>query len=797
MISKVELNNELRSAKFKDVINKWILIKSLPLGKVIIKPTVSTFNETPSLIIDEDLTISVDGLWVIRNENGSKVYLRDGSELSFYCSTYALSSESLLNLCRDSIKLLDLSTNNEEVILSGCQDVRVDFIDNSIALLHGNGRNYLILPQMRNTVLEIQDLHHAESRTTVLLVFKHKRKYYASIAFKHLGLINTYELDKCASVKELKVGDGLGVVKCRDSNYLVSFNGVFKIPFIAEPIAHIGHEYILYDDTFSILIRFDGRNFNQLLIRSKPKVVGKLSTGELIIIVNNNPYIITDNVWKILTGSKVLYGVADDEYIILRGLKSLEIYKSTTHISSYRPLECTLINKNLICLYGSDALIYDLSELYEADIVVKHGNLSTTGFPIMSIIPWYVNSHLSVRGPVTLLPNRDGDVKDLKSFTIKPLVLGKEITLKVVHDLILTQIVKELKIKTERVEVKELTIDEVKHSLNGFIDGGDDNTLISMHLNVFNPTPEDIPLTIKYASGEGNGTTIKSLHQILRPGVNDLNITTALRITTNSLQVSTEYTWFNKVEQLAMIALDLSKYSIEDPIIDISYEVKQLSNCESRIIATPTYLHGLEIPIYLTVSCLDGKVYNGINEVTLNECLLPAIIKYSYKYDIYEWRKYHIIRDRPLVKVDITHVNDYDVGVYEKIKCVEGFSLKEVGLDLKVPHPVSRLSVEPFINNGVKLGISFDLHAEGVIYALVGDKLASLRGSKGFLELEVDDIITRNLKVLVLSGGIKELYFLDNLALIKKYVELGVNAATLLKGKVSIRENYGEQLGAP
>ncbi|MEM2157529.1 MAG: hypothetical protein QXO72_00765, partial [Sulfolobales archaeon] len=125
-------------------------------------------------------------------------------------------------------------------------------------------------------------------------------------------------------------------------------------------------------------------------------------------------------------------------------------------------------------------------------------------------------------------------------------------------------------------------------------------------------------------------------------------------------------------------------------------------------------------------------------------------------------------------------------------KCIDGFVLKDVDLNLKIPNSVMRLNIEPIIHNGVKLKISYKLFIEGMTYVFVGDKAASLRGSEGVIEVEVDDPVNRDLKILILSGGTRNLYIIDNVDLIRKYFELGINAATLLKGKLSIREDYGD-----
>ncbi|MEM0453607.1 MAG: hypothetical protein QXO98_03025 [Sulfolobales archaeon] len=789
----VELNDELGLEDLKVVVNRWFLTRSLPFKNVVIKPIVNSFNETPKIIINEDLTVDVKGFWIFRDGNNSKVFLRGGDALSFNCEVFTLNNNSLLKLCNDGVLLLNLDSGDEEVLIEGYRGTEIKHLNNSSILVRGNRKDFLIFPHMKNKVLEVQDFLYAESNTTVLAVFKHKRKYYVSIGFRFLDLNKIYELDKCVSVKEVTVGDGLGIVRCSDSNYLVSINEVLRIPFFVEPLAYVDNEYILYDNTFGVIIRFDGRNFNQLLIPSKPKVIGRLRSGELIVISNGYPYIITDNVWKIISNSRVLSGITGDDYIVLRGIKSLELYKRTSYISSYRPLECTLINENLICLSNSNALIYDLRELHEADISIKQDNLTITNYPTLLVTPWHINSQILLKGPVILLPNQTKTVEDFKTFVVKPLFLGRELTFKVMHDLPLTQITKEFKIKTEKVELKELTMKEVKHSSNGFIKGTEENTLIHMYLKVFNPTPEEIQLLIKYITNESGGSKIlKQTHQNLRPGINELSIADTLKTNSNSLQVLVEYNWLNKVERLAIFTVDLNKYLIEDPIIDLDYRVEVLDECRSKLVISSETTNATKIPICLTITCSDGKVFRGTDEVLLSECSLPAIIEYNYGYDIYNWRRYHVIRDEALVNINIVNSDEYGVKAYERKKCIDGFVLKDVDLNLKIPNSVMRLNIEPIIHNGVKLKISYKLFIEGMTYVFVGDKAASLRGSEGVIEVEVDDPVNRDLKILILSGGTRNLYVIDNVDLIRKYFELGINAATLLKGKLSIREDYGD-----
>ncbi|MEM2157445.1 MAG: hypothetical protein QXO72_00305, partial [Sulfolobales archaeon] len=79
----VELNDELGLEDLKVVVNRWFLTRSLPFKNVVIKPIVNSFNETPKIIINEDLTVDVKDFWIFRDGNNSKVFLRGGDALSF------------------------------------------------------------------------------------------------------------------------------------------------------------------------------------------------------------------------------------------------------------------------------------------------------------------------------------------------------------------------------------------------------------------------------------------------------------------------------------------------------------------------------------------------------------------------------------------------------------------------------------------------------------------------------------------------------------------------------------------
>ncbi|MEM4567215.1 MAG: hypothetical protein QXM48_02665 [Sulfolobales archaeon] len=790
-----DLYEVLNAGRFKEVMSRWALIKSLPLGRVIIKPVVSSFDETPNVVIDESMTTKCNGVWIVRGDGGSKVYLRDGSELYVNCRAYTMEGDLILKVCSDAVSVLNVGSGDEEILLEGYNGVDIRNLGgSSVAFITTSNKEFLIGPQIKNKIIEIQDHIYADSRTTALIAFKHKKKYYVVIHLKFLNFSKIYEVDRCDSVEEVLVGDGLGVIKCSNISYLISVEEMLKIPFLLEPVADVRHEYLLYDNKFNVLIRFDGRSLNQLLIPSKPKVLGKLSSGELITVSNGNPYMITDNVWRVLTGSKVLYGSADGEYIILRSHKSLELFKHTSHISSFRPLECGLINNNLICVHNGNILIYDLDELHDADLRITTAELNVSKYPILTVTPWHENYRLIVKGPVSISPELRTSQLKSKSFIVKPLLLGRELTFKAVYDVILTQISRELRVRANKLELKNLLIGEVKHSLNGFVEGTEENTLVSMYLEVFNPTPEEVQLIITYSTNEDGGYNVKHRYYFLKPGINNLMVRETLKTNAKILQVLITYKWFNRVEHLAMTTLDLSKYLVEDPVSSLNYNVGLLGECTSKLVVTPNFSSKVEVPIKVVVTCLNGKTFYGVNEVVLDECLLPATIEYSYSYDGISWRKYHVMRDTPSINLSLRPGYGLGLNVSENRRCVNGFLHSDTNLDLSLTHPVSKLDVEPRINEDgdLYLRISYKLLNEGVVLALCGDKPSLSAGSEGTLDVVVKDPITNDLKVVVLSNGVKELYTVDNVTLIKKYVEFSNSIATLLKSKLLIWGGFGD-----
>ncbi len=796
LITTVDLYEMLGAEGFKGFVNRWVLIKNVPLNKVIVRPIVSSFDESPSLVISEDMKVACNGMWLVRDNGNSKVYLRDGSELRIDCVVYSLGDGSLLKVCDDVLSSLNPATGDEEILMRGCDDVEVKGLGSSpLVVIRNGGRRYLLAPHFEDKVAEVQDLHYADSCTTALTVFKHRRKYYAAINFKYLNLGKTYELDKCTAVEGVLVGDGLGVVNCSGNSYLISIDEMLKMPLPLEPVAHVHHEYVLYDSKFGVLIRFDGQNFNHLLLLPKPKVVGKLRSGELVVISNGSPYVITGNVFKALAGYRVLNGHADDEYIVLRSLRSLDLYRMVDYISSYRPLECSLIKEKLICIHGGNALIYDLTELHDVDIRIDKTDLSVDSYPILEVTPWSSNSQLTVKGPVTISPEPLTMSPKSKHFNVKPTILGRELTFKATLDAVLAQVAKELKIRASRVELKELVVGEVKHSLNGCMEGTEDNTLVRMRLKVLNPTPEEVQLHITYL--EDGGEVLKRRSQALKPGLNELVVADTLKASSDGLRILITYKWFNRNEDLALITLNLREYLVEDPVSSLESKVEVVGSCSSKLVVTPSFRTGVELPVNVSVTCSNNKVFRGVNSVVLNECSLPAVVEFRYGYGGVVWRKYHIMRGESLINVSLSPGDDFELMVNEGSKCVEGFLLNDVDLNVRFVRPVKHILVEPYVIDGNKVGLrlSCSLSAEGTVFALIGGRVTSLVGNGGVLEIDVRDPIINDLKVIVFSGGIKETYSVDNVALIKKYFELGVNTATLLKSRLVVWGGCGNIFG--
>jgi hypothetical protein len=782
LVKTLELSDLPKIHRVKEVISRWAILKSLTYNKLIIKPLVRSFNETPYVVVNDDLTINEVGLWVLNDGKSSKVLVGRDDELVVNGRCYTFTNDSILCIDNTNISVVDTVGGSEEVLISGYDDVDVKpLYGSSIAIVGRDGRKYVVIPTLKEKVMEVQDLHYVDSKTTAILLIKYKRKYFLLIHHKYLGISKFYELGRCDDFKEVLVGDGLGILRCGKTTYLISYDELLKIPQLnLEPIASVGSDYILYEPSYGVLVRFDGREFKQLLFLEKPNIVGKISTNDLIVISKGYPYIITDNVCKVITNQKVVYGSTGNDYIILRTFKELEVYSKLTHIASYKPLECRLINNNLICLRNSKVYIYDLDNLYEARVDLNNEYIDK--YPSLIITPWYSESKLVVRGPIVIEEVKTSS--NSKEFNVKPFKLGKELTFKVIYDAVLTQFNNEFKVRLNNVELRDLRINSIKYSPNGSLNNSGDNLLVDLILSTYNPTPEEIPLLIKYVTTrEDNSSDCKTYTYVLKPGSNELRISNTLRTSEKILQILIEFKWFNRNEGLAKLVFDLSKYIVREPVKEINFTIRELSDCLSKLIVTPSYDDGLEVPINVVVTCSDNNVFRGVNELFINKCLLPAVIEFNYSYEGFTWRKYKVVKNSDPVVLDVRPSTVYDVSISSSSRCVDGFLMNESLLNVNIEELVRELSVEPYIDRTPKIKVSYKLSTEGMVLAVLGSSVSYCRGREGLLTIDFNDI-TKDLIVVVLGSGIRRIFTVDHKVLFRKFLELGAIIGTLLKPKL-------------
>lgn len=757
------------------VLSRWLLLKSITFNKLIIKPYLRSFTEVPKLIINDDLTTSINGLWILHEGGSSKVILGDGSLLRFDARTYFTYSDILINVYNNGVSLYDLRSNREEWILKSPKDIIVEGFYGSSLLLSGNKRKYLISPLIRSSPFETDYVKYYESKTTSLLVFKRGRNVFALLSHKYLNVSKLYELSKCREVNEVLVGDCLGLINCVDGSYLISFNNLLRIPFNAFPLVDAGNRYLLHDQQHNLLIEFNGREVKPLMFTISPKVVGSFPDGELIIISNKRPYMLNNNIWRLISNRRVIDGSVGISYMIFHTPNSLELFSFNSHIASYKLMNCSIINDALVCVYEGKALIYDLTEL--RDLYVGIESNSSIGYPRLVIAPWSKISQLSIKGPIVLLSNSTDNNSIVKEFSIKPIKLGVEVSFKAIIDFILTRYVNSFKVMSNKPEILDLRISEVKYSINGRLGNGDDNLFIRYFLSIYNPLPEELKITVNYVNGD---QIIKSYSYILKPGCSELELENSLRVFSSTLQLLIEYEWINRSEVLAVYTLDLTKYLVSDPYSTISYSLEYIDGCRYMLRLTNPVNQG--IPVNVSIMCADGRRFNGINGVVIEECRLPAILEFSYSFDVFHWVKHQLISSNNLVFIDVKSSDKLDVKVNSTHKCVNGFIDSEISLKVSEVNPLKKLLLTPLITSReVKIKLIYEFSDNGTLIALVGSTVYVSKGFTGEVTLELNSLLINDIIIVVLSGGIRDVYVISCKEMLKKYLELACGVALHLK----------------
>lgn len=770
------------------LINKWVLIKNVSANKLILKPQASSFATVPWLVVDEDLTITAHGLWIIHDNRSSKIVLNDGSSLAFNARSYVASVNTLLNVYDDRISIYDLRSNSEDVILYTNGEIQVkDLQGTSIAIVSEGNRKYVLHPLLNRPIMEVSTIRLAESRTTALLAFKRKRSVYAFIYLKYLNMSKFYEVSECRDVTEVSVGDGLGFIKCsNDTYFLISLNKLLRMPLpYLRPLLTVSDEYFLHDTQYNVLVEFSDGEFKPLLLSERPRVLGRVLNDNLVVLSGNYPYILSGRLWKLMSNQRTVDGSTGTTYIVLQTLKSLDLYdQNGTLIASYKPIKCDLLNDNLICIdMNRNLLTYDVNKLKDVRIELTHHGES---YPKLTISPWNEASKLIIKGPVTSLESERGD-DQVKEMIIKPMKLDRELTFKVITDLVLARFDNTFKIRVDKPKIVDFAIKDVKYSTNGYLSNGYGNVLLKFYLTIYNPLPEDLTLRLKYMCGS---SILGVHHHNLRSGTNEIFIEDSLRVTTQTLHVVIEYMWLNRSEELASFTLNLSKYVVKDPYENLELTTNDVGECASKLRVTQTILP--EAPVRIVVTCADGREFIGVNEVTINRCKLPAVLELTYSYDVFTWRKYYPIMSGESLDVVVNVHNEQLLRSHTLPKCVNGFLDDLTKLVINVVNPLKYIIITPVnTSDGIKLRVCYELVRDGLLAVVVGDTVYALNGKSNEALIPVNPNLLTNLRIVLLCDGLREIYVIRYRELLRKYLELAYASSVLLKNAI-LGGVYGE-----
>ncbi|MCD6428605.1 MAG: hypothetical protein J7L12_03190, partial [Desulfurococcales archaeon] len=275
----------------------------------------------------------------------------------------------------------------------------------------------------------------------------------------------------------------------------------------------------------------------------------------------------------------------------------------------------------------------------EAEVKVMSSEVNAREFATIILSPWFINSSYEVSKFVRVVEATENNGRLI--LKLRPKQLGWSGSVRVTLRTPIITLSKNFDLSSARPKISSIKVLDCKYSPDGTLkrfksDGRVRNTFLKIEITVTNPVPEEGLLKIR--SSDISGSNTDELDVVVEPGniIRSLVLNTFSKYGRLELSFNLSYKSGDRYD-LGKLAVDLEEFLIPNPLKDVEVVVTHVGN--------ETLICSRDKDATLRLTCYDGRVFEGVGNILVSECPLPAVLELKAQDDFFIWKRYVTLND--------------------------------------------------------------------------------------------------------------------------------------------------------
>ena len=483
------------------------------------------------------------------------------------------------------------------------------------------------------------------------------------------GVVKTYSMD-CRSPLNLTCSRNVCVASVRDRSYVVTFNHIYELPLKLSPLISCGKYDYLYDERNKLVVRSDTASLDPVMLSNHVDGIGCLEDGSLMVCSGGSIGIVRGNVWSPIS-FEARRASASSNVVMYEQGSVTRVNVVGEEGSLIATTGCVVDGNGFVwCVKGGELMVLDPHVTYEPLIKVLKASVSHEGYAEVEVRPWHGSVRIGVEGKATIVnitPKGDSAV-----VALKPRRLGWSGGVRVTAEGPTFKLARVVDITSSPPSVGRLEVSRCLYAPTATLADGESNTSIEIRALITNPSPEEAELEV-VADG------IKVVNGVTLPvpsGTNWVLIGVKGRALRDIVRLGFRVRYGRDSYNVGESLINLGRHLIPDPLKDIRRKVSFINGDGSTIVRVSD-VSG----VALSVTCSNGVHVEGVNELVVKDCALPAVLAIEYVKEGFKWVRRLIIEQPPLIKV----LSGTGFSVDASLKGVNGFLVNSVSITTSRP----------------------------------------------------------------------------------------------------------------
>lgn len=509
-------------------------------------------------------------------------------------------------------------------------------VHDKVLLLCTNKNRARVLSPTSNDIVEIRNVVMARGPWTQLIAGNIRGEALALIIDPLRGLFREYRITNCIPNSAV-CGDSLCVIKCNNEEYYaITYDGIHAIPADLLPLASCGNSEYYFDVENNLLTKYLG-GVLEPLVDIKPQCIVCYDAADAVLSDSTGTYLLhgntlfklTDLPSKEIASSKPIIAIRAkaDRYIIINASRRVS---GEVHAKSCVPTA----EGPVLCIVNEGIAILSPFEFFNPKIKVLRDFVDYDGYAIVEIEPWSPGSNYRVKGPIITVNTVATGSKAIVA--LRPRRLGWSGSAILSAKLPIYHISSSFHIASKEPSLGRLSLTHCVFLKGGYIKESNCNFKAILEAMILSPVPEEPSLELSCSSlSNYHVRLLKKECTLSNSRKFVLEVTGYSKDSSKiPLEVILKYNR-GDMYKVGRSIIDLSKYVLNNPLDSSKLIIDHLDNSKTIIRS----IKGAK----LQVSCSNGRVFEGIGNVVVSECLEPLLVTEELVNDDYVWRKEHVV----------------------------------------------------------------------------------------------------------------------------------------------------------